>query len=99
MKPPDDVTVTVAKLGVAAHDFTEDHRRPQAWCRRQHRHNLGIEDPGQWIGPPPVTRGALVRGQPRIIHQPQKKDRVVKRCRACVVKGSVPRFQCPRQND
>lgn len=64
--PPDPLT----KLRVAAQELAKDRHRPQAWCRFQHRNNLGIEDPGQRIGPPPVMRRTLLRGRPRILLDP-----------------------------
>ena len=64
--PPD----SLAKLGMTAQNLAEDRHRPQARCGFQHRNDLGIEDPGQRIGPSPIPRGALERGGSWILLQP-----------------------------
>jgi hypothetical protein len=45
-------------------------RRPNARSRLQDRHNLAVPNIGQWVRPPPATRGFLLRWQPRIILNP-----------------------------
>ena len=62
-RPPDPG----AELGMPAQQLLEDGDRPQARARLQHRHDLGVEDVGQRIGPPPLARRALLRGRSRVL--------------------------------
>src|SRR5580693_6432698 len=57
-------------LGMAPPDLFEHGNSPNARSRLQDRHNLAVPNIGQWVRPPPATRGFLLRGQPRIILNP-----------------------------
>ena len=56
-----------AQFGMAPEHLLEDGDRPKAGGGLQHRHDLGVEDIGQRIGPAPSARRLLLRGQPRIL--------------------------------
>ncbi|MEY9778634.1 hypothetical protein ABIA23_000036 [Sinorhizobium fredii] len=45
-----------AELRMAAQHLIEDGDRTNARCRLQQRHDLGIEDVGEWIGTPTAAR-------------------------------------------
>ena len=59
-----------ADLGMAPPDLFEHGNGADAGRRLQDRHDLGVPNVGQRIGPPPATRRLLLRGQPRIILDP-----------------------------
>jgi hypothetical protein len=62
-RPPDPR----AEFRVPAEQLLEDGDRPEARVRLQHRHDLSVEHGRQRIGPPPLARRALLRGQARVM--------------------------------
>jgi hypothetical protein len=62
-RPPDPE----AQLGMPPHQLLEDGDGSQTGTRLQHWDDLGIEDGGQGIGPPPLAKRALIRRRPRVL--------------------------------
>ena len=58
------------ELGMAPPDLFQYGNSADAGRRLHDRHDLGVPNVGQRIGPPPATRHLLLRGQPRIILDP-----------------------------
>jgi len=46
---------------MAAQNLRENGHGSQTWCGFQHRHDLGVKEAGQGIGPPTITRHPLER--------------------------------------
>lgn len=56
-----------SKLGMTPDHLIEDGDRPDAGSRPQQRHDLGVENLSERIGPAPLPRNLLLRGQPQIL--------------------------------
>ena len=66
---------SLAKLWVAAQNLARNCHGSQTRCRFRHRHDLGVEDPGQRIGPSPVTWRAPERRRLRALPKPVTRGR------------------------